>query len=125
MGDVGEHKLGEVGGVHVVGEVLAEAGKGKVGQQVLGRASVHCHEATIIGKVSTVSRTSSFNWSSISSGSKLDFWTRFLTGTPDPRGGLGPEGVVVPTKAPSSPSPPCELGPGTIVIALNTCLSSK
>ena len=36
MGDVGEHKLGEVGGVHVVGEVLAEAGKGEVGEQVLG-----------------------------------------------------------------------------------------
>ena len=39
MGDVGEHKLGEVGGVHVVGEVLAEAGKGEVGEQVLGGVS--------------------------------------------------------------------------------------
>jgi hypothetical protein len=39
VGDVGEHKLGEVGGVHVVGEVLAEAGKGEVGEQVLGGVS--------------------------------------------------------------------------------------
>ena len=39
MGDVGEHKLGEVGDVHVVGEVLAEAGKGEAGEQVLGRVS--------------------------------------------------------------------------------------
>ena len=39
-----------------------------------------------------------------------------LTGTPDPRGGLGPEGVVVPTKAPSSPSPPCELVSGTVIL---------
>ena len=45
MGDVGEHKLGEGGNVHVIGEVLAEAGKGEAGEQVLGslvRVSVRC-----------------------------------------------------------------------------------
>jgi hypothetical protein len=39
VGDVGEHKLGEVGNVHIVGEVLAEAGKGEAGEQVLGWVS--------------------------------------------------------------------------------------
>ena len=53
MGDVGEHKLGEVGGVHVVGEVLAEAGKGKVGQQVLGTAVGNTAEEDT-GSVATV-----------------------------------------------------------------------
>ena len=36
-----------------------------------------------------------------------------LMGTPDPRGGLGPESVAVPTN-PTSPSPPCKPGPGTV-----------
>jgi hypothetical protein len=39
VGDVGEHKLGEVGDVHIVGEVLAEAGKDEAGEQVLGWVS--------------------------------------------------------------------------------------
>ena len=47
MGDVGEHKLGEVGDVHIVGDVLAGASQGEAGEQVLGslvRASVHCRQ---------------------------------------------------------------------------------